>query len=165
MPKTKIIATIGPASFSRKILRKIIINGADIIRFNFSHASHSSAIESLKNIKLLNKSMRRAVKKLADLKGNRIRIKGLKKDIPISHKKIITIASSFSNHKATLFFDYPGNFYKVKPGHKIFIEDGKIELETLSSSKSLIKARTIIGGILKNCKGVNFPESRLDFPR
>lgn len=164
MPKTKIIATIGPASFKKSILKKIILSGADIIRFNFSHASQKDALESLKNIKDINKSLRRSVKKLADLKGNRIRVKGLKKDFPIKKKDIVNISQISSKSKADIYFDYNGSFLAVKPGHKIFIEDGKIELEAVSISENTIKAITSIGGIIKNGKGVNFPQSRLDFP-
>lgn len=164
MPETKIIATVGPASFSRPVLRKIILNGADVIRFNFSHASHSTSKEVIKTIRELNRSMKRAVKKLADLKGNRIRITGLKKEMELRKKQIITVASQSFKGKADLIFDYPGNFSALRPGHPVFIEDGRIELEILSVSGKSFSARTVIGGLLKNGKGVNFPESRLDFP-
>ncbi|GAB4030440.1 MAG: hypothetical protein Fur0012_06340 [Elusimicrobiota bacterium] len=164
MPKTKIIATAGPVSFSKSVLRKIILNGVDVIRFNFSHASRSTSTEVIRTIRELNRSMKRAVKKLADLKGNRIRITGLKREIELKKNQVITIASLCYKGKADLIFDYPGNFSALKPRHPVFIEDGRIELEILSVSGKSFSARTVIGGLLKNGKGVNFPESRLDFP-
>ncbi len=164
MIKTKIIATIGPASFKKSIIRKVIISGADIIRFNFSHASRKDTLESLKNIRNINRDLRRSIKKLADLKGNRIRVKGLKKDLTLKKRDIVIISRFTSKDKSDIYFDYNGSFLPVKAGHKIFIEDGKIELEAISISENKIKAITSIGGIIKNGKGVNFPQSKLNFP-
>ncbi|NLI10325.1 MAG: pyruvate kinase, partial [Elusimicrobia bacterium] len=70
MVKTKIIATLGPASIERNIIRQMIKNGADIIRINFSHASFDFAEKALNEIKSANRDLRRDVKILADLKGN-----------------------------------------------------------------------------------------------
>ncbi|MEW5951381.1 MAG: pyruvate kinase [Elusimicrobiota bacterium] len=165
MVKTKIIATLGPASIERNIIRQMIKNGADIIRINFSHASFDFAEKALNEIKSANRDLRRDVKILADLKGNRIRVKGIKSPFLLSKNKIVRIGTDYSKEKNTdILFDYLGNFLKVKTGDRIFIEDGKIELKVIEIGKYFLKARSLSAGEIKNSKGVNFPDTDLDFP-
>ncbi|NLI10492.1 MAG: pyruvate kinase, partial [Elusimicrobia bacterium] len=140
-------------------------NGADIIRINFSHASFDFAEKALNEIKSANRDLRRDVKILADLKGNRIRVKGIKSPFLLSKNKIVRIGTDYSKEKNTdILFDYLGNFLKVKTGDRIFIEDGKIELKVIEIGKYFLKARSLSAGEIKNSKGVNFPDTDLDFP-
>jgi len=165
MTKTKIIATIGPASQNITILRKMIINGLDIIRFNFSHGNYTDFSKNLNLIHNLNMKMKRAIKTLADLKGNRIRVRNIKKEIFLNKKKkIILTTKNISSNDRLISFDYKGKLTPIKKGHKIYIDDGKIELETLSVSKSEITTIVKIGGIIKDKKGINMPQSKLEFP-
>lgn len=165
MPETKIIATIGPSSEKESILRKMFIAGVDIIRFNFSHGNYETFSKNIKAIKELNKKMRRAIKILADLKGNRIRVRNIKENIPLKKGEIIFLTKkNIPSDSKTISFDYSGDLKPIKAGHRIYIDDGTIELEVLSVKKDTIKAKVLIDGILKDKKGVNIPESKLDFP-
>ena len=91
MVKTKIIATLGPASNNRTVLRKMMLAGLDVARINFSHGSHPKHLALIRLIRDLNKKYRRHIKILGDLEGYRIRIGKLKGSNPIELKKRQTI--------------------------------------------------------------------------
>ncbi|PIS46488.1 MAG: pyruvate kinase [Elusimicrobia bacterium CG08_land_8_20_14_0_20_51_18] len=165
MPKTKIIATIGPASADPVTLRKMFIFGLDAVRFNFSHGSCPEYLKNLRTVRTLNKKMRRRIKTIADLKGNRIRIRNVEKEFLLPRKQLLTLTrKNVKSDPKTISFDYKGSLKPVKKGHKIYIDDGKLELEVFSVSKDSIKTIVRIGGPVKNRKGVNMPMTPLAFP-
>ena len=165
--KTKIIATLGPASSSAAVIRKMMLKGMDVARLNFSHGSHEEHKTMLDIVRMLNKRYRRHIKVLQDLQGNRIRIGLLKDHKPIQLKKrqIIRLTQEDVIGEGNIIpFDYRGPLTDIKAGQFIYIDDGNIALVVKERKKRTLKARVMIGGFLKENKGVNIPGEHLSFP-
>ena len=167
MKKTKIIATMGPASAEKETLRKMIEQGLNVCRLNFSHGSHEDHENTIKTILELNKEMGNNVAILADLQGPKIRTGEIlnngvelieKSEVIITTDKMIGTADRFSINYAQLPQD-------VKAGEKILLDDGKLSLEILETNKSNeIKTKVIFGGKLSSHKGVNLPNTKISLP-
>ncbi len=167
IPKTRIICTIGPASCSEKILRKMMTAGMDVIRINFSHGSYSEYKDWVGKIKKINKRYRRRIKILGDLEGGRIRIGHFKnhKDIVLEKNRVVYLVKDESEGNGKYIpFDYKGDLEDLKSARFIYIDDGRIVLEIKEIQKDRIKTRVVIGGILKERKGINIPGAKLKFP-
>lgn len=166
IPKTKIIATLGPASSSETVLRKMFISGLDIVRLNFSHGSCEEHIHRISLVRELNKKMHRGIKIMQDLEGYRIRVGRLKnKEVFLKDKHIVFLTNrKIVGDERGFSFDYPDTLSGIKKGSLIFIDDGKISLRVISVSESSIKARVVSGGVLKERKGINIPGINLNFP-
>jgi len=165
MPKTQIIGTIGPASGNFIVLKKMFLSGLDVVRFNFSHGDLKQFETQIKTIRQINKKYSKQVKLLADLKGNRIRVRNIAEPIKLSKNKLINITNkNIKSSSASVSIDYEYPLTKIKKGHKIFLDDGKIELQAIDVKKDRVKAKIIMGEFLKNNKGVNFPDTMLYFP-
>ncbi len=164
MVRTKIICTLGPASSSETVLRKMIRVGMDVGRLNFSHGKPQELLHKIGLTRLLNVKYRRRIKLLGDLQGHRIRIGDLA--TPVELKKHQTVWLTQQKIKGTherIPFDYQGPLRTIKNGHQIFIDDGNIALEVIGRAKYRLKAKVIISGLLKEHKGINIPEARLEF--
>ncbi len=163
--KTKIAATLGPSSSSKAMLRKMYINGLDEVRLNFSHGSHREHMERIRIVRRLNKKMRRAIKIMQDLEGNRIRLGPLKDRIELKKSEHICLTQeNIIGNKKEIPFDYRGTLGNIKKGMFVFIDDGKIVLKVREKGKNRLKTKVIAGGILKERKGINIPGANLDFP-
>jgi pyruvate kinase len=160
MKKTKIVATIGPASMSKQKLKKMVEAGMNVCRLNFSHSDHAWHRKAIQNIRAVEKTTKQRVGILGDLQGPRIRIaneKSLK--LKESEKIFLTdvIANGKKQGKRTIIFDWD-DFYKyVTEGDKIFIEDGLIQLQVVSVSARGCIAKVIVAGEAKPYKAVNIP--------
>jgi len=164
MVKTKIICTLGPASSSKTVIRKMMCAGMDVGRLNFSHGKPQELLNKISIVRSLNAKYRRRVKLLGDLQGHRIRVGDFAAPILLKKNKIVWLTQKKINGtQEKIPFDYKGSLQDIKNGHQIFIDDGNIALETIGRSKYEIKARVIVGGLLKEHKGVNIPEAKLDF--
>lgn len=168
MPKTKIIATLGPASNNATTLRKMMAAGLDVVRLNFSHGTRQGHQKCIDIVRGLNKKYRRHLRILQDLEGPRIRIglfKGIpSKQIPLKKRQIVFLTNKKKNTPAEMIpFDYPGALADFKTGHFIYIDDGLIALQVKGRTKDALKAEVIVGGILKENKGVNIPDIKLKF--
>jgi pyruvate kinase len=162
--KTKIICTLGPSSTSRTILRKMMLAGMDVVRLNFSHGSLGHRLQRIKTIRELNRKYRRAIKILGDLEGYRIRIGKLKAPIELKkRKKVYLTQRNILGHGDLLPFDYAGDLRDIKPGHFIFIDDGNIALAVKGYGKKSLRTEVIVGGTLREHKGVNIPKAKLKF--
>lgn len=166
MTRTKIIATLGPASSSAAVLRYMFAAGLDVARFNFSHGTRAETLARVKLVRDLNKKELRSVKLLADLKGNRIRVGALKAPLALKKKQLITLyrETAAKGEGAAVPFDYRGEMSRVKKGHFVYIDDGNIALEVLAVSKDALKCSVVVPALLKEHKGVNIPAASLDFP-
>lgn len=164
MLKTKIIATLGPASTSRSVLRKMMLAGLDVVRLNFSHASHKECLEHIGLIRELNQRYRRRIRILGDLEGYRIRIARLPEPIEFKKRQTIWLTQENIAGKGSFVpFDYPGDLKDIKAGQFIYIDDGNIALLVKGHKKRRLETKVIIGGILKERKGVNIPGAKLRF--
>ncbi|MFA4991021.1 MAG: pyruvate kinase [Candidatus Omnitrophota bacterium] len=164
MVKTKIICTIGPASSSETILRKMIFAGMDVCRLNFSHGDPEGFAKKIRLIRLLNRKYRRRIKILGDLQGHRVRIGGLSSPVNLRKRQILwLIQKKIKPAPGKVYFDYQGPLSAIKSGFHVFIDDGNIDLEVIGRAKAGLKTRVASGGLLKAHKGVNIPEARLEF--
>lgn len=168
MPKTKIIATLGPASSSETVIRKMILAGMDVARLNFSHGDIYSHQKRMDIVRRINQKYRRGIRILQDLEGNRIRIGKLKDGKSVLLKKrqrLMLFKKELIGNQDEVYFDYGGSFSDIKSGMDIFIDDGNIRLKAKKIFRAKILAEVIAGGILKENKGVNIPAANLKFPR
>ncbi len=164
--RTKIIATLGPASSNYTILRKMFEAGLDVVRLNFSHGSHQQHLENIEIIRKLNKKYRRHIRIMQDLEGFRIRVGRFKgpKTKQLKNRTIVWLTNDEQTQgPKTIPFDYEGSLSKILPGQLIFIDDGNLILRVKNSSEKSIKSTVVEGGILKERKGINIPEADLEF--
>ncbi|MFH0969556.1 MAG: pyruvate kinase [Patescibacteria group bacterium] len=169
--KTKIVATIGPASENKEILRKMIQGGMNVARLNFSHGDYASHTRIIDTIRELSREMNTSIGIMADLQGPRIRTI-IDNDFEIkSGEKILVYDSSIiqdTRYKIqdTRFFllDYPGIIKDIEIGNEILIEDGLIKLKVSGKKDNYLEAEVIDGGTVKNEKGVNIPDAKLNIP-
>ncbi|MEY3238238.1 MAG: pyruvate kinase [Bacteroidota bacterium] len=167
MKKTKIVATLGPASSDKEILRQMFEAGLNVCRLNFSHGSYEDHASVIKTIRELNDETGLNVAILADLQGPKIRTNEMENngvelingtEVTIVTEKIIGTAQKFS-------INYPKLPQDVKPGERILLDDGKLALEVVSTDgKKEFVAKVIHGGILSSKKGVNFPNTSISMP-
>jgi len=166
MPRTRIIATLGPVSSNYTVLRKMFTAGLDVVRLNFSHGSHKQHFDSIKLVRQLNRKYRRHIRIMQDLEGLRIRI-GRFKGAKTRFLKNRTVVWLTNDAKAcgprTIPFDYKGDLGRLKPKQLIYIDDGNLVLRIKSTSVNSIKAVVVEGGVLKERKGINIPDVDLGF--
>jgi pyruvate kinase len=166
MPKTKIIATLGPASSNYTVLRKMFAAGLNVVRLNFSHGSHKQHLDSIQLVRRINKKYRRHIRIMQDLEGFRIRVgrfKGTKTKF-LKKRTVVWLSNDpQANGPKTIPLDYKGDLGRIKPKQLIYIDDGKLALRVKSAAGSSIKAEVLEGGILKERKGINIPDTDLGF--
>lgn len=167
--RTKIVGTIGPASWDVQVLRRLIEEGLDVVRLNFSHADHSKSAEIIKTIRELSQQIGRNVAILQDLQGPRIRT-GLvdssigSLDLQPGHELILTTRSLVATSNAEIAVDYLDLPLDVKPGDTILIDDGLLELKVLGVTPPDVHCVVITGGKLGSHKGINIPGVTLRVP-
>jgi pyruvate kinase len=161
--KVKIVATLGPASADKSVIKNIIKNGADVLRLNFSHGNEDLFAEVINNIR----SISGAVGILIDLPGPKIRTGKLTKNsvaIARGSKIVLTDRNVVSDAKR-IFINYPYLGKDIKPGSLVYIDDGKIKLRVIKKlNKNELEAEVLTNGILDPEKGINFPGSVLSIP-
>ena len=161
--KTKIIATIGPATSSKEMLKLLMQKGVNVCRLNFSHLSHEKAKEIISNIKETNLELNVYTAILADLQGPKIRVGDFEK--PIKLKKGAEILFCTKKKKNTIYINYSDFAKDVKPKDKVLLDDGKLRLEVVSTnSKDTVVLKVVFGGVLHSRKGVNLPNTIISLP-
>jgi pyruvate kinase len=164
MVRTKIIATLGPASSSETVLRKMFVKGLDVVRLNFSHGTLSQHLEMIETVRRLNKKMRRAVKIMQDLEGYRIRVGKLTSPVELkARREYYFTQEEIVGREKIIPFDYKGSLKGLKTGTLIYIDDGRIMLKVKSIEARQLKVRVVSPGILKSNKGINIPGAKLEF--
>ena len=165
--KTKIIATVGPASSSEAMLRQMIEAGVNIFRVNFSHGTYDEIHAIITAIRNLNRRMNVNIGILADLQGPKIRIGKVKNNSVhlVEGKNILFTGKECIGDASRLYITYRHFPADVTPGEKILINDGKFLLEVISTNrKDEVKAKILQGGVLTSNKGVNLPNTRISLP-
>jgi len=167
MRKTKIIATIGPATSSKDVLKEIIVKGVDVCRINCSHGAYEDHKKVIDNIRELNDELGTHVGILVDLQGPKIRIHEVENNaIELeSGKNIVVSIEKTLGTKERISINYQDLPKDVKVGELILLDDGKFMLEVVSSNKKTeVVCEIIHGGILSSKKGVNLPNTKLSLP-
>ena len=166
MPRTKIVATLGPASSNYTVLTKMVRAGLDVVRLNFSHGTHKQHLESVNLVRQINKKYKRRVRIMQDLEGFRIRIGHFdgEKTRTLKERASIWLTNDLQARGDRMIpFDYTGDLTRIKPGQMIYIDDGRLALRAESVHAGSIRATVIEGGILKERKGINMPGAPLAF--
>jgi len=161
--RTKIIATIGPASNTIKSISELIKSGVNVFRLNMSHGDHDSHRGAFKRIRHCSKHADIPVAILMDLCGPKIRVGKFDKN-SITLKKnarvIISCAKSVG-HEGLIVSQYKQLYKDVRTGERILLDDGNLECRVESINGKDIHCKVIYGGVLKNNKGMNLPDSKL----
>ncbi len=165
--KTKIVATLGPSTDSPLIIKKMILEGVDVFRINFSHADHSEVENRIKIIREVSEKLQSNTSILADLQGPKLRIGEVEDGISLEPGDLITFQNgeTFIGDRQKVFMNYKNFSKDVKPGERVLLDDGKLIFEVVSTDKkSIVEAKVIQGGSLKSKKGVNLPNTKLSLP-
>jgi pyruvate kinase len=162
----KIIATVGPACQEESVLRTLIQAGMDIARLNFSHGSYADHHRIYHLIRKLSNEMGRPVSILQDLQGPKIRT-GIVQDGQVelsAGQKLILTVRPVSGDAQVIPVDFPEIITSAKPGGRILLDDGNLELAIISVNREDVETRVVLGGILKSHKGINLPGAKIDIP-
>lgn len=165
--KTKIVATIGPATSSYDMLVQIIEAGVDVCRLNFSHGAYEDHQKVIDNINQYNAYFKSHVGKLLDLQGPKLRIGAVENDgiDLIKGRKLTVTTHSEVSTAERLSVNYEKLASEVKTGEKIQLDDGKLELKVLrTDGKSEIECIVVNGGRLTSRKGFNLPQTKTTLP-
>jgi len=164
--KTKIIATLGPATSSKEIILSMMRAGADVFRINFSHADYKVVEENVKIIREINEEYGFSASILGDLQGPKLRVGVVKEGSYLNPGDILTFTNEEQEGDSTkVFMTYERFPLDVKVGERILIDDGKLVLEVIETNgKDTVQAKTIQGGPLSSKKGVNLPNTEISLP-
>lgn len=163
---TKIIGTLGPASSDPKVLRQLIGAGLNIARLNFSHGDHAFHAKNIQAIRSICKEMGRTVGILQDLQGPKIRVGHLiggQNILRPSEERYLEYGTE-QTEAHTIPIDYRGLVHDVKIGDRVMMDDGLLILKVTDIERNRVVVTVGEGGVLKNRKGVNFPDSKLSLP-
>jgi pyruvate kinase len=165
--KTKIVATLGPATSTKDVLKGMLEEGVNVFRINFSHADYSDVAERIKMIRELNDEFGFTAAILADLQGPKLRVGVMKEEVIVNPGDEIIFATGkrFEGTKERVYMTYDRFPQDAKPGERILLDDGKLIFEVVSTDKkSEVVAKVIQGGPLKSKKGVNLPNTNISQP-
>ena len=164
--KTKIVATLGPACDSPKILEEMMTVGVNVFRVNFSHANYENVAKTIKLIRAINEKKGYNVAILADLQGPKLRVGVMQDGIMLKKGDTFT----FTTEKCTgtsekAFMTYQNFPQDVQKGEQILVDDGKLLFEVLDTDRtSLVTTKVLRGGPLTSKKGVNLPNTKISQP-
>jgi pyruvate kinase len=168
MRRTKIVATIGPASRDPRVLSRLIEAGVNVVRLNFSHGEHQDHLAVLQTVREIAESRRAAVAVLQDLSGPKIRTGRLKNGGPVElvpgARVVITTDESIEGDAGLISTTYDLLPRDVQPGDRILLDDGNLELRVVSTQGETVETTVVHGGPLKPNKGMNLPGARLSTP-
>ncbi|MAN26997.1 MULTISPECIES: pyruvate kinase [Mesonia] len=164
---TKIVATLGPATSSKKTLKAMLENGVNIFRINFSHANYEDVEERIKMIRELNEQYGFNAGILGDLQGPKLRVGVMKEEVVVNKGDIITFATGkeFQGTAERVYMNYDTFPKDVKAKERILLDDGKLIFEVVKTNgKDEVEAKVIQGGPLRSRKGVNLPNTNISLP-
>ncbi|MBX2962578.1 MAG: pyruvate kinase [Cyclobacteriaceae bacterium] len=163
--KTKIVATVGPASNSKDMLRALVKEGVDVFRLNFSHGNHEDHLKVINNVREINVELDTTIALLLDLQGPKIRVQEVEPDVELvaGQEFVITTRQLKGNSEiaSTSYQQLPKD---VKAGDLILVDDGKIELKVREVRDNDVVTTVIYGGPLKSRKGINLPFTKVSAP-
>ena len=165
--KTKIVATIGPASRDRATLEKLVSAGVNVARLNFSHGSYEDHVEVMRALRSISRIMNVPIGILADLQGPKIRVGKLEKGEPVHLKRgapfTITTQRIVGNSER-VSTTYTRLSEDVTADDKILLDDGLIRLKVVAVGKDQVNCVVTSGGLLKENKGINLPGVSVSAP-
>jgi len=161
--RTKIVATIGPASSSPEKLKSLIAGGLDVARINFSHGKAEDHVKTIRLIRKISARLNKPIAVLGDLCGPKIRVGEFANgSIVLKEGSIVTITTKNVVGTDNLIpSQYKNLVAEVVAGHSILLDDGNLELKVVRKFKDRVEAKVIHGGVLKDKKGMNLPDTQL----
>jgi pyruvate kinase len=164
--KTKIVATLGPASSSPEVMEQMIRSGVDVFRINFSHADYEDVTERIKMIRSLNEKLNTNTSILADLQGPKLRVGQMEEGTEVDEGDEVRFLTDapFVGNREKAYMTYKNFPNDVKAGERILLDDGKLIFEVVRTEASEVVARVIQGGPFKSKKGVNLPNTDISLP-
>lgn len=158
MRRTRILSTLGPASRDAATIRALLDAGADAFRLNFSHGSASEHAETLRLVRAAARERGQSVAILQDLSGPKIRIGPLAVPLMLGEGETLVIGlGDFAGQAGRVACSFDALFTSVEPGHRLLLDDGRIELEVTGVASGALTTRVITGGPLGAHKGINVP--------
>ena len=160
---TKILATVGPATSSREMLEKLVDEGVDAFRFNFSHGTHQEHQERYNVVREISKQKNRHITIVADLQGPKLRVghfKDGKVTLKAGQQFILDLDTALGDENR-VNLPHKEIFSAIKPGDVLLLNDGNISLEILSATENQAVTKVKVGGVLSDHKGVNLPNITL----
>lgn len=159
MRRTKIVCTIGPASSSPEVIQQLIQSGMDVARLNFSHGTQENHARVIAHIREISARLHRSVAILQDLQGLKIRLgtfQGGRATLKAGEEFLITTrkVEGTASQASTSYDHLPRD---VKPGDRMLIADGLIELQVLGADETMVRCRVVVGGEVSDHKGINLP--------
>ena len=164
--KTKIVATLGPATDTKEILTELARNGVNVFRINFSHADYEDVKRKVKIIREINAENDFNIAILGDLQGPKLRVGVMEEEVVLEDGDTFTFTTEKCiGTKEKAFMTYQRFPKDVKVGEHILVDDGKLMFEVMSTNKETeVIVKVIVGGALKSKKGVNLPNTAISLP-
>jgi len=165
--QTKIIATLGPASFEKAQIKSLIQAGANVLRLNFSHADYDILRRVIVDIRSLNKELGTTVGILGDLQGPKIRIGEMPQGGILFEPgdRLSLVTQPCVGSKDEIYINYSQLPQDIRPGDMLLLDDGKLKFKAIfSNAKDRIEMEVIAGGLLTSRKGVNLPDTEVALP-
>ncbi len=160
--KTKIVATIGPASRNKETLERMVHAGLNVVRMNFSHGSHEDHLDTIHIIRSVTKKTKQPIAILQDLCGPKIRIGKVEENVQINKGDIFILTTKpCLGNQEKVSVSYKKLPKEVSVGSVIKIDDGKISLEVTHITDTEISCKVLVGGIIRSNKGLNLPHTTL----
>lgn len=165
--KTKIVATIGPTSSTKEVLKSMIAEGLNVVRLNFSHGTHEDHEAVVRAVREIDAELGINTSLLADLQGPKLRVGEMENNgVLLESGSVITITTEkqigTSKFIYTNYSSFPAD---VKAGERVLMDDGKLVVKILETDgKKEVKCEVIQGGILSSKKGLNLPETKVSLP-
>lgn len=163
LKRTKIIATLGPASNNYEVLKKLVLNGADLFRINASHLKLGEDIRDRVNlIRQVANELGKSVAVILDLQGPKIRLGDVKEGVQLSAGQLFSLTTTLcEGDTQRAYVSYEPLLADVEVGDVIYIDDGKIKLRAKEKTADALQCMVEVGGVIKSQKGVNLPDSKL----
>ena len=160
--RTKIVATLGPGTSTEEMVRELVRFGVDVARLNFSHGGHEGHLRNTEMVRASAKSLGRNVAVMQDIQGPKIRtgeVVGGTELIP--GNRVVIAPGEFLGDASRLSTSYEAIAGDVKPGHRVLIDDGLLELRVEEVENGEVRCAVMVGGPISSHKGLNFPDSSL----
>ena len=159
--RTKIIATLGPASDTPEMIEKLFRAGADVFRLNMSHLPREKLPEKIEVIRTIERELRRPIAVLVDLQGPKLRVAAFAEGAAILENGATFVLDSdpTPGDVTRVFLPHPEILSALEPGHVVIIDDGKLRLVVTEVSEGRAVTKVVIGGRISNRKGVSLPDT------
>ncbi len=164
--KTKILATLGPATNTKEIISELIDAGVNVFRINFSHAEYDNVKARIKDIREINEENNFHVAILGDLQGPKLRVGVMEENVILKdNDTFVFTTDKCIGNKEKAFMTYQNFPRDVQKGENILVDDGKLMFEVVSTNKkNEVTTKVIVGGTLSSKKGVNLPNTKISLP-